>query len=79
MLFVFSFEPEVFPALIYRMVKPRAVFLMFVNGKVVLTGDFTIKNFKESSIFLNSNTGICSQQLILSNYYLLQVLKQNPI
>lgn len=37
--FLFSFEPEVFPALIYRMVKPRAVFLMFVNGKVVLTGN----------------------------------------
>lgn len=36
----FSFEPEVFPALIYRMVKPRAVFLMFVNGKVVLTGKY---------------------------------------
>lgn len=38
-IYVSSFEPEVFPALIYRMVKPRAVFLMFVNGKVVLTGN----------------------------------------
>lgn len=41
--FLFSFEPEVFPALIYRMVKPRAVFLMFVNGKVVLTGNFNFQ------------------------------------
>lgn len=40
--YMFSFEPEVFPALIYRMVKPRAVFLMFVNGKVVLTGNIRI-------------------------------------
>lgn len=38
----FSFEPEVFPALVYRMVKPRAVFLMFVNGKVVLTGNLFV-------------------------------------
>lgn len=43
---MFSFEPEVFPALIYRMVKPRAVFLMFVNGKVVLTGNIFLKSFK---------------------------------
>jgi len=47
---VFSFEPEVFPALIYRMVRPRAVFLMFVNGKVVLTGNISLKNFQ----FFNS-------------------------
>ncbi|XP_022179031.1 TATA-box-binding protein-like [Myzus persicae] len=46
-----SFEPEVFPALIYRMVRPRAVFLMFVNGKVVLTGLKTKSDIKES-IFL---------------------------
>jgi len=46
-----SFEPEVFPALIYRMVKPRAVFLMFVNGKVVLTGLKTKSDIKES-VFL---------------------------
>ncbi|CAI6371840.1 unnamed protein product [Macrosiphum euphorbiae] len=46
-----SFEPEVFPALIYRMVRPRAVFLMFVNGKVVLTGLKTKSDIKES-VFL---------------------------
>ncbi|XP_049626197.1 TATA box-binding protein-like 2 [Suncus etruscus] len=33
-----SFEPELFPGLIYRMVKPRIVLLIFVSGKVVLTG-----------------------------------------
>ncbi|RZF44436.1 hypothetical protein LSTR_LSTR002209 [Laodelphax striatellus] len=33
-----SYEPELFPALIYRMVKPRVVLLIFVNGKVVITG-----------------------------------------
>ncbi|GLH13320.1 TATA-box-binding protein [Gryllus bimaculatus] len=32
------YEPELFPGLIYRMVKPRVVLLIFVNGKIVLTG-----------------------------------------
>ncbi|GEM10600.1 transcription initiation factor TFIID TATA-box-binding protein [Rhodotorula toruloides] len=36
-----SYEPEVrllFPGLIYRMVKPKVVLLIFVSGKIVLTG-----------------------------------------
>lgn len=38
-VFFFSYEPELFPGLIYRMVKPRIVLLIFVSGKVVLTGN----------------------------------------
>jgi len=37
-LYFFSYEPELFPGLIYRMVKPKIVLLIFVSGKVVLTG-----------------------------------------
>ncbi|KAI9661041.1 MAG: TATA-box-binding protein [Bathelium mastoideum] len=33
-----SYEPELFPGLIYRMMKPRVVLLIFVSGKIVLTG-----------------------------------------
>lgn len=33
-----TYEPEIFPGLIYRMVKPKIVLLIFVSGKVVLTG-----------------------------------------
>jgi transcription initiation factor TFIID TATA-box-binding protein len=33
-----SYEPELFPGLIYRMKSPRIVLLIFVSGKVVLTG-----------------------------------------
>lgn len=33
-----SYEPELFPGLIYRMMKPNIVLLIFVSGKVVLTG-----------------------------------------
>ena len=37
-----SYEPELFPGLIYRMVRPRIVLLIFVSGKVVLTGKFVL-------------------------------------
>uniref|UniRef100_A0A6B2LKN4 TATA-box-binding protein n=1 Tax=Arcella intermedia TaxID=1963864 RepID=A0A6B2LKN4_9EUKA len=33
-----SYEPELFPGLIYRMVDPKVVLLIFVSGKIVLTG-----------------------------------------
>ena len=32
------YEPELFPGLVYRMVKPKIVILIFLSGKVVLTG-----------------------------------------
>lgn len=38
-----SYEPELFPGLIYRMVKPRIVLLIFVSGKVVLTGGYLLR------------------------------------
>lgn len=43
-----SYEPELFPGLIYRLVKPRVVFLIFVSGKVVLTGAKTEEDMKEA-------------------------------
>ncbi|KAG8525941.1 uncharacterized protein KY384_000703 [Bacidia gigantensis] len=33
-----SYEPELFPGLIYRMMSPKIVLLIFVSGKIVLTG-----------------------------------------
>lgn len=33
-----SYEPELFPGLVYRMIKPRVCLLIFVSGKVVITG-----------------------------------------
>jgi len=33
-----SYEPELFPGLIYRLASPRVVFLIFVSGKIVITG-----------------------------------------
>lgn len=33
-----TYEPELFPGLIYRMIKPKIVLLIFASGKIVLTG-----------------------------------------
>ncbi|TKR92076.1 hypothetical protein L596_006793 [Steinernema carpocapsae] len=33
-----TYEPELFPGVVYRMVKPRVVLLIFSTGKVVITG-----------------------------------------
>ncbi|KAG1722449.1 TBP-domain-containing protein [Suillus paluster] len=33
-----SYKPELFPGLIYRMLKPKVMLLIFVSGKIVLTG-----------------------------------------
>jgi transcription initiation factor TFIID TATA-box-binding protein len=37
-LFRTIYEPEQFPALIYRMSEPKVVFLIFASGKIVCTG-----------------------------------------
>eukprot|EP00802_Teleaulax_amphioxeia_P013615 Tamp_13667.p1 GENE.Tamp_13667~~Tamp_13667.p1 ORF type:complete len:218 (-),score=46.22 Tamp_13667:694-1347(-) len=33
-----SYEPEIFPGLVYRMLDPKMVLLIFASGKIVLTG-----------------------------------------
>ena len=33
-----TYEPELFPGLIYRMKEPKIVLLIFASGKIVLTG-----------------------------------------
>jgi transcription initiation factor TFIID TATA-box-binding protein len=33
-----SYEPELFPGLIFHMIDPKIVLLIFVSGKIVLTG-----------------------------------------
>ncbi|KAJ0974051.1 hypothetical protein J5N97_016016 [Dioscorea zingiberensis] len=39
-----SYEPEIFPGLIYRMKDPKAVLLIFVSGKIILTGNKTCED-----------------------------------
>lgn len=33
-----SYEAELFPGLIYRMIRPKVVLLIFLSGKIILTG-----------------------------------------
>jgi transcription initiation factor TFIID TATA-box-binding protein len=33
-----TYEPELFPGLVYRMAVPKVVLLIFVSGKIVITG-----------------------------------------
>jgi transcription initiation factor TFIID TATA-box-binding protein len=33
-----TYEPELFPGLIYRMKNPKITFLIFASGKLVITG-----------------------------------------
>lgn len=42
------YEPELFPGLIYRMIKPRIVLLIFVNGKIVFTGGKSRQDIKDA-------------------------------
>lgn len=43
-----SYEPEIFPGLIYRMLNPKVVLLVFVSGKVVITGAKTREEIYEA-------------------------------
>lgn len=60
------YEPEVFPALIYKSVAPvKCVFLVFSNGKIVLTG----VNNKESiePALINFGKLLKTKQLFMKN------------
>lgn len=43
-----SYEPELFPGLIYRLHEPKVVLLIFVSGKVVITGAKLRKEINEA-------------------------------
>lgn len=43
-----SYEPELFPGLIYRMIQPKVVLLIFVSGKIVITGAKVRKDIYEA-------------------------------
>ena len=43
-----SYEPELFSGLIYRLGKPRVVFMIFVSGKVIVTGAKTEADMAEA-------------------------------
>jgi transcription initiation factor TFIID TATA-box-binding protein len=65
-----TYEAEIFPGLIYRMVEPKIVLLIFASGKIVLTGAknkedifkafdmmyFVLKKYKKKTLPRSSTT-----------------------
>jgi transcription initiation factor TFIID TATA-box-binding protein len=49
------YEPEQFPGLIQRMKNPKTVILVFVSGKVVITGGKSEKTIKKAVNKLYNN------------------------
>lgn len=43
-----TYEPELFPGLVYRMTDPKVVLLIFVSGKVVGTGAKTEEHLQQA-------------------------------
>lgn len=43
-----SYEPELFPGLIYRLMDPKTVILTFVSGRIVLTGARSVAQLHEA-------------------------------
>lgn len=56
------YEPEQFPAVIYRMKEPRAVMLIFASGKVICTG---VKKEKDVCIAVNELLGKLEDQKVI--------------
>jgi transcription initiation factor TFIID TATA-box-binding protein len=56
-----DYEPEQFPGAIYRIKEPKAVIILFKNGKLICTGSNTTKNIK---IVLERATKVISKYVI---------------
>lgn len=52
-----SYEPELFPGIIYRMEDPKVVLLIFVSGKIVLTGAKEKKHIEQAFEIIYSKLG----------------------
>ncbi|DBA01446.1 TPA: hypothetical protein N0F65_005565 [Lagenidium giganteum] len=57
-----TYEPELFPGLIYRMLKPKCTMLVFVSGKLVITGLKTTAEGEEA---------LCKMFPVLVNFRIL--------
>lgn len=60
-----TFDPEIFPGLIYRMVQPKIVLLIFCSGKVVLTGAKRREQLSEAFIKIYPTLSNCRKKDII--------------
>jgi transcription initiation factor TFIID TATA-box-binding protein len=58
-----EYEPEQFPGLVYKLVKPTATFLLFSNGKLVCTGTKNKEQLEDSMEQLNKNIRAAMKRL----------------
>lgn len=56
-----DYEPEQFPGAIFRIKEPKAVIILFKNGKLICTGSNTTKNIRE---VLDRATKVISRYVI---------------
>ncbi len=58
-----EYEPEQFPGLVYKLVKPTATFLLFSNGKLVCTGTKNKEELEDSMNQLNKNIKVALKRI----------------
>lgn len=58
-----DYEPEQFPGAIFRIKEPKAVIILFKNGKLICTGANAVKNIK---IVLERAARVISKYVIQS-------------
>ncbi len=56
-----DYEPEQFPGAIFKVAEPKAVIILFKNGKMICTGTNTEANIKK---VLNYAAGVISKYVI---------------
>eukprot|EP00903_Cladosiphon_okamuranus_P017736 g16328.t2 len=73
-----NYEPELFPGLIYRLQTPRICVLIFVSGKVVLTGAKSVEQleagfkavyplllrFKKATVLLQTSASVSAESYL---------------
>lgn len=69
-----SYEPEVFPGLVFRMRKPKLVLLIFVTGKIVLTGAKRVEEIYQAFENVYAVLQVCS---VLTTHFMDQICVQN--
>lgn len=47
-----TYEPELFPGLVYRMTEPKMALLIFVSGKLVITGAKNTEDLEAAVMFI---------------------------
>ena len=59
-----SYEPELFPAFIYKMEKPNLTVLIYHSGKIIITGGIKMEDFQECIEKIEPFVKNCEAQII---------------